>query len=256
MRALNALKGISSVTEIANSVPAIKVESRRCLACRLPEELQEEIARDRFRGWATFAQLVKKLSSKGFKLSDSAVRRHFRHVERDRYFDGGEGQDGGGEAVSTPLDGLLEGAISEEAVCEALVRVLLERTQRLEKQQRVVRDHSQAERLATRSLKTMGMLERTLDRLGEARKPREEMKKRFRELVGRACEALGKACRDAMAEHVRVLTMTRDEYVGERLHPELLAQRVSRFQEEWPNRLTAHVRAAMSPIFREAGAIR
>src|SRR5207249_12266781 len=104
-------------------------QSRRCLACRLPQELQEEIARDRILGWATFAQLVEKLSSKGFKLSDSAVRRHFRHVERDRYFDGGEGQDGGGEAVSTPLDGLLEGAISEEAVCEALVRVLLERTQ-------------------------------------------------------------------------------------------------------------------------------
>ena len=184
------------------------------------------------------------------------MRRHFRHVDRDRYFDGGEGEDGGGEAVSTPLDGLLEGAISEEAVCEALVRVLLERTQRLERQQRVVRDHSQAERLATRSLKTMGMLERTLDRLGEARKPREEMKKRFRELLGRAYEALGTACRDAMAEHVKVLTATRDEYVGERLRPELLVQRVSRFQEEWPNRLMAHVRAAMSPIFREAGAIR
>ena len=244
------------MSEIANPIPAANVQSRRCLACRLPPDLREEVALDRIRGWATFAQLVEKLSSKGFKLSEASVRRHFRHVERDRYFDGGEGQDGGGEAVSTPLDGLLEGAISEEAVCEALVRVLLERTQRLEKQQRVVRDHSQAERLATRSLKTMGMLERTLDRLGEARKPREEMKKRFRELVGRACEALGKACRDAMAEHVRVLTMTRDEYVGERLRPELLVQRVSRFQEEWPNRLMAHVRAAMSPIFREAGAIR
>jgi len=96
----------------------------------------------------------------------------------------------------------------------------------------------------------------TLDRLGEARKPREEMKKRFRELLGRAYEALGTACRDAMAEHVKVLTATRDEYVGERLRPELLVQRVSRFQEEWPNRLMAHVRAAMSPIFREAGAIR
>ena len=244
------------MSEIANPVPAANVQSRRCLACRLPPDLREEIERDRIRGWATFAQLVEKLSSKGFRLSDSAVRRHFRHVERDRYFGGGEGEDGGGEAVSTPLDGLLEGAISEEAVCEALVRVLLERTQRLEKQQRVVRDHSQAERLATRSLKTMGMLERTLDRLGEARKPREEMKKRFRELLGRAYEALGTACRDAMAEHVKVLTATRDEYVGERLRPELLVQRVSRFQEEWPNRLMAHVRAAMSPIFREAGAIR
>src|SRR3989454_1015687 len=253
---MRASKGPYPMAEIANSVPVRKVESRRCLACRLPEELRQEIERDRIRGWATFAQLVKKLSSKGFTLSDSAVRRHFRHVERDRYFEVGEGEDGGGEAVSTPLDSLLEGAISEEAVCEALVRVLLERTQRLERQQRGVRDHSQAERLATRSLKTMGMLERTLDRLGEARKPREEMKKRFRELLGRACEALGKACRDAMAEHVRGLTMTRDEYVGERVHPELLVQRVSRFQEEWPDRFTAHVRAAMSPIFREAGAIR
>src|SRR3989442_10762750 len=178
------------MSEIANPVPAANVQSRRCLACRLPEALQEEIARDRFRGWATFAHLVQKLSDKGFNLSDSAVRRHFRHVPRDRYFDGGEGQDGGGEAVSTPLDSLLEGAISEEAVCEALVRVLLERTQRLEKQQRVMRDHSQAERLATRSLKTMGMLERTLDRLGEARKPREGREKRFRELVPRACRSV------------------------------------------------------------------
>src|SRR5438094_9125885 len=133
------------MTEIANPVPTANVQSRRCLACRLPPDLREEIERDRIRGWATFAQLVKKLSSKGFNLSDSAVRRHFRHVPRDRYFEVGEGEDGGGEAVSTPLDALLEGAISEEAVCEALVRVLLGGTQRLEKQQRVRRGHSEAE---------------------------------------------------------------------------------------------------------------
>src|SRR5207249_5076160 len=76
------------MSEIINPVPAANVQSRRCLACRLPPDLQEEIERDRIRGWATFAQLVEKLSSKGFTLSDSAVRRHFRHVERDRYFDG------------------------------------------------------------------------------------------------------------------------------------------------------------------------
>src|SRR5713101_2360264 len=99
------------MSEIANPIPAPKIQSRRCLGCRLPQELQEEIARDRFQGWETFAKLVKKISNKGFTLSEASVRRHFRHVPRDRYFEVGEGQDGGGEAVSTPLDGLLEGAI-------------------------------------------------------------------------------------------------------------------------------------------------
>src|SRR5437773_1451615 len=142
VKTLNVVQRCCPMSEIANPISAPKLQSRRCLACRLPPDLQEEIERDRIRGWATFAQLVKKLSSKGFTLSDSAVRRHFRHVPRDRYFEVGEGEDGGGEAVSTPLDGLLEGAISEEAVCEALVRVLLERPQRLEEQQRGWRDHS------------------------------------------------------------------------------------------------------------------
>jgi len=90
----------SSMTEIANPIATEKPASRRCLACRLPPDLREEVERDRIRGWATFAQLVEKLSSKGFTLSDSAVRRHFRHVPRDRYFEVGEGEDGGGEAVA------------------------------------------------------------------------------------------------------------------------------------------------------------
>src|SRR5438093_12423804 len=176
MRALTLSKGISSVTEIANSVPAIKVESRRCLACRLPPDLQEEIARDRFRGWATFAQLVEKLSSKGFTLSDSAVRRHFRHVPRDRYFEAAEPADGNQENVSTPFDALVNAQVLDDRlVVEVMARSLVERLQRLERAQRATRNPAQAERLMAASLKEMQALERALRRREELAEPRQDL---------------------------------------------------------------------------------
>src|SRR5439155_21689437 len=101
------------MSEIANPIPAPKIQSRRCLGCRLPQELQEEIARDRFRGWAAFAHLVQKLSNKGFTLSEASVRRHFRHVPRDRYFEVGEGEGRNAEDVSTPFDALVGKAVDD-----------------------------------------------------------------------------------------------------------------------------------------------
>src|SRR2546425_13098742 len=112
------------MTEIINPVPAANVPSRRCLACRLPRELREEIERDRIRGWATFAQLVEKLSSKGFTLSDSAVRRHFRHVPRDRYFEVGEGEGRNAEDVSTPFDALVNAQVLDDRL---VVEVMADR---------------------------------------------------------------------------------------------------------------------------------
>src|SRR6266404_3007728 len=150
MRALNALQGISSVTEIVNPVPTTKVESPRCLACRLPEELRQEIERDRIRGWATFAQLVEKLSSKGFNLSDSAVRRHFRHVPLDRYFEAAETENDNSQDVTTPFDPLVNAQVLDDRqVVGGMARSPLERLQRLERAQRATRNPAQAERLMT-----------------------------------------------------------------------------------------------------------
>jgi hypothetical protein len=109
-------------------------------------------------------------ASKGFDLSDSALRRHFRHVERDRYFMLSDGGDGSAEPVETPFDGLLTGWISEKQVAETLVRSVLLRLQELERQQRPVRDQPSRERLA-RYLKTLAALERGLKRLEDIRKP-------------------------------------------------------------------------------------
>ena len=119
------------MSEIANPISAPKIQSRRCLGCRLPQELQEEIARDRFRGWATFAHLVQKLSSKGFNLSDSAVRRHFRHVPRDRYFEAAETENDNSQDVTTPFDALVNAQVLDDRQFK-LLRVDLQYTSRKE----------------------------------------------------------------------------------------------------------------------------
>src|SRR3989442_12106289 len=135
------------MSEIASRIPAPKIQSRRCLGCRLPQEVQEEIARDRFRGWATFAHLVQKLSAKGFKLSEASVRRHLRHVEPNSQFAAAEPEDRSQENVSTPFDGLVNAQVLEDRlVVEVMARALVERLQPLERAQRATRNPAQAER--------------------------------------------------------------------------------------------------------------
>src|SRR3989442_15845470 len=75
------------MTEISNSTSVPKAESRRCLACRLPDDLRDEIARDRIREWATFAALAGKLAGRGLQPSETAIRAPFRHCYRGRYFE-------------------------------------------------------------------------------------------------------------------------------------------------------------------------
>src|SRR3989442_16041316 len=90
------------MTEISNSTSVPKAESRRCLACRLPDDLRDEIARDRIREWATFAALAGELAGRGFQLSESAIRRPFRHGERGRYFERAEGETDAAHLATTP----------------------------------------------------------------------------------------------------------------------------------------------------------
>jgi hypothetical protein len=245
------------MTEFANTVPASKPASSRCLACRLSDEVRTEIERDRIRGWATFARLAAKLASKGFTLSESAVRRHFRHVDRDRYFEPIESEPDAADLANTatPFDALISAqAVSDLAVCEVMVRASLERVQRLEQARRATRDPTRAESLMRNSRDELQVLERALRRLTEVRKPRDEMKKTVGEVIDKLAKATADACCDAMTEHLKVLNATTDEYAGDRLRPEHLAQRVARFQSEWPDRLSAHLAAATVPIIREAQA--
>ena len=245
------------MTEISNSTSVPKAESRRCLACRLPDDLRDEIARDRIRGWATFAALAGKLAGRGFQLSESAIRRHFRHVDRDRYFERAESETNAADLATTPtpFDSLLTAeAVSDRAICETMVRALLERVQRLEQARRATRDPVRAETLMRQSREELRALERALGRLAEARKPRDEMKRRLGEVIDKLAKATADACHAAMEEHLKVLDATADEYVGERLRPESLMRRLARFQAEWPDTLRANIMAATVPIIREAQA--
>jgi len=126
--------------------------------------------------------------------------------------------------------------------------------QRLEQARLATRDPVRAENLMRQSREELRSLERALGRLAEARKPRDEMKKRLGEVIDKLTKATGDACHAAMEEHVQVLTVTADEYVGERLRPASLMKRLARFQAEWPDTLRAHIMAATVPIIREAQA--
>src|SRR3989442_1179885 len=102
------------MTAIVNPISNHKVLSRRCLGCRLPDGLREQIERDRIRGWATFQQLSQKLAPLGFQLSESAIRRHFRHVDRDRYFEEVESAPKAAALAPTPTP--FDDLITAEAV--------------------------------------------------------------------------------------------------------------------------------------------
>src|SRR5207244_13462910 len=252
MRALNSLHGISSVTEIVNPVPTTKVESRRCLACRLPPDLREEIERDRIRGCATFAQLVKKLSSKGFNLSDSAVRRHFRHVPRDRYFEAATTDDGDPQDVATPFDPLVNAQVLDDRlVVEVMARSLVERLQRLERAQRATRNPAQAERLMTASLKEMHALERALRRREELAKPRQELVGKCKEFVGRVFQATKDACAAFIEDYLHMMDDAVNAHLADYSHPERLVRRMSEFQRDWPKAMRQRVSDAVRPIWQE-----
>ena len=240
------------MTEIANSVPAIKVESRRCLGCRLPQELQEEIARDRFRGWATFAHLVQKLSDKGFKLSEASVRRHLRHVEPNSQFAAAEPEDRSQENVSTPFDGLVNAQVLDDRlVVEVMARSLVERLQRLERAQRATRNPAQAERLMTASLKEMQALERALRRREELAKPRQELVGKSKEFVGRVFQATKDTCGAFITDYLQMMDAAINEHLADYSHPERLVRRMSEFQRDWPKAMRQRVSDAVRPIWQE-----
>src|SRR6266404_8656737 len=115
------------MTEVTTPAPVEKPVSRRCLCCRLPAEVREELVeRARLRGWQTYAQIAENLSAQGFRLSEAAVRRHLRHVDASRYFEGAEGADP--QDVATPFDPLVNAPVLDDRlVVEVLARSLVGR---------------------------------------------------------------------------------------------------------------------------------
>ena len=119
------------MSENANSVPAPKLQSRRCFACRLPAELREEIERDRIRHWKTFDQLAQDLAGKGFRVGPASVRRHFGHIARDSQFETAETEHGNPAEVPTLFDTLVGSeAVDDRAIADAMVRVLVDQLHR------------------------------------------------------------------------------------------------------------------------------
>jgi len=240
------------MSEIANPISAPKIQSRRCLGCRLPQELQEEIARDRFRGWATFAHLVQKLSDKGFKLSEASVRRHLRHVEPNSQFDAAEPEDRDQENVTTPFDPLVNAQVLDDRlVVEVMARSLVERLQRLERAQRATRNPAQAERLMTASLKEMQALERALRRREELAKPRQELVGKSKEFVGRVFQATKDACAAFIEDYLHMMDDAVNAHLADYSHPERLVRRMSEFQRDWPKAMRQRVSDAVRPIWQE-----
>jgi hypothetical protein len=244
------------MSEIVTSVPAPKIQSRRCLACRLPAELREEIERDRLRGWSTFAEITEKLRSRGFTLSDSAVRRHFGHVDRDSYFQPLPADSGGdAEPISTPFDGLVNAEwLSEKNVAETLVRAVVQRLQELDRQQRTVRDQPGRERLGSRYLQTLGALERASKRLAEMRKPERDVKRIVAEALQQATIAVQETYRTATHEHLALVRSALFDLLDKRLQPEDFLGLIKRWDEEWPTALVQRVGETMILSFRAAGA--
>ena len=240
------------MSEIANPISAPKIQSRRCLACRLPRELREGIERDRIRHWKTFDSLAQELGSKGFPLSPASLRRHFRHVEPNSQFDAAEPEDRNQENVSTPFDALVNAQVLDDRlVVEVMARSLVERLQRLERAQRTTRNPAQAERLMTASLKEMQALERALRRREELAKPRQELVGKSKEFVGRVFQATKDACAAFIEDYLHMMEDAVNAHLADYSHPERLVRRMSEFKREWPKAMRQRVSDAIRPIWQE-----
>ena len=189
---------------------------------------------------------------KGFNLSDSAVRRHFRHVPRDRYFEAAETENDNSQDVTTPFDPLVNAQVLDDRlVVEVMARSLVERLQRLERAQRATRNPAQAERLMTASLKEMQALERALRRREELAKPRQELVGKSKEFVGRVFQATKDACAAFIEDYLHMMEDAVNAHLADYSHPERLVRRMSEFKREWPKAMRQRVSDAIRPIWQE-----
>ncbi len=186
--------------------------------------------------------------------SASSLRRHFRSHAADLAHRDADESLGDLNGIATPFDGLLDSKIMERDVTEAVVKVLVQRMQRLEKEQQAVRDQSRAERLWTRSLKTMAMLERALKRLEETRKPEREVKKLVVEAFERASVAIMDIYKAGMQEQIGALKQGVYDFLDHKVRPEDFLRQIKRWEDEWPRTMTTRLGETLILNFRAAGA--
>ena len=180
------------------------------------------------------------------------MRRHFRHVPRDRYFEAAETENDNSQDVTTPFDALVNAQVLDDRlVVEVMARSLVERLQRLERAQRATRNPAQAERLMTASLKEMQALERALRRREELAKPRQELVGKSKEFVGRVFQATKDACAAFIEDYLRTMDEAVNAHLADYSHPERLVRRMSEFQRDWPKAMRQRVSDAVRPIWQE-----
>ncbi len=226
----------------------------RCRVCRLPADTLAEVERERLAWGATFEQLAEKVRASGHATSASSLRRHFRsHASDLAHHDTNEPL-ADLKGITTPFDGLLDGKIRERDVTEAVVKVLVQRMQRLETEQQAVRDHSRADRLWTRSLKTMAMLERTLKRLEEIRQPERDVKAMVADSLQRALAAIIETYNAGAKEQIAMVKQGAYDFLDQKLRPEDFLRLISRWERECSTGMASRIAEAAILSFREAGA--
>jgi hypothetical protein len=235
---------------------ALRRRLPRCGVCKLPSATLAEVERERFAWGASYDALAEKLRSSGHTTSTSALRRHFRSHARALPDDGPNAPGSpAGEDITTPFDTLVGAPVDDRRVAEAVVQVLLEQLQRVERARRATRDGVQADRLGSRSLKQLTALDRALRRWQDIRQPREELRAKFRETLNGIAEAAGMAARTFMADHVGLMENAVEEHLRDYDHPERLVRRLREFQNDWPktfgSRLIEAVKGASDELTKE-----
>jgi len=226
----------------------------RCRVCRLPADTLAEVHRERLAWGATFEQLADKVRASGHMTSASSVRRHFRSHAADLAHRDADEPLGDLNGIATPFDGLLDGKIMERDVTEAVVQVLVQRMQRLEKERQAVRDQSRADPLWTRSLKTMAMLERSLKRLEEIRQPERDVKAIVADSLQRALAAIMETYNAGAKEQIAMLKQGAYDFLDQKLRPEDFLRLINRWERECSTGMASRIAEAAILTFREAGA--
>lgn len=226
----------------------------RCGVCKMPTATLAEVERERLAWGASYDALAEKLRAAGHTTSTTALRRHFRSHARALPDDGPDAPGSAGEDIATPFDSLVGGPVDDRRVAEAVVQVLLEQVQCVERARRATRDGAQADRLGSRSLKQLTALDRALRRWQDIRRPRDELRAKFRETLNGIAEAAGTAARTFMADHVGLMENAVEQHLRDYNHPERLVRSLREFQNDWPktfgSRLLEAVKGASDELMK------
>ena len=227
--------------------------SKRCSACKLPEEALAALHQDRFENGLGFEPLAQKYALPDRPLSESGCRRHFnRHVPEPE--DSSISEAGGAPGADPAACGTTPGDdLDGHALLEAGTRTLGEMVEPLAREYREAASQQRAqvaERAFTKFMKAQSELAKCVKQLEAGRTARNEFRQTVPEIVGRCTLAAMHSILPVMRENAKRIRDEVVEYSQGTLSREEFWNRLMRYEVEWPREIATRMKAAQTEALK------